>query len=200
MNRAPVILFVVSALLLLGAAISFGVGAGQVYRFDVEEEAIFVGEQGTVKVEEFSSYSVYVNSDYSCSETTVSIYDEEWEYFWEDCDPVMNERGWNMIGHFSHDACTEPNPSLRCQLNVDANHEIAIINDMVFLSEGFGSVLLSVGLCCLGIICVIVGIIVLATSKPNEAHIQRVNEAQTPPVVEKTDHIQEQPEWWGDEK
>ena len=97
-----------------------------------------------------------------------------------------------MIGYFSPDVC--------CQLNVDANHEIAIMDDMVFLREGAGSIIISGGLCCLGIIGVIVGIIVLVISKPNEAQMHRVDEAQIPPVAVKTDHIQEQPEWWSDEK
>lgn len=193
MNKASIIIFVVSAVLLFGAVISFGFGVNQAASgFDVEDKAIFVGEQGTVEIDAFSSYSVYVNSDYSCSETTVSIYDEEWEYFWEDCDPIMNERDWNMIGYFSPDVC--------CQLNVDANHEIAIVDDMVFLRAGGGSIIISGGLCCLGIIGVVVGIIVLVTSKPNEVQVQRVDEAQIPPVIEKTEHIQEQPEWWSDEK
>ena len=193
MNKAPIIIFVVSALMLLGAVISFGVGANQAASgLDVEGNAIFVGEQGTVEIEPYSSYSVYGNSDYSCSETTVSVYDEEWEYFWEDCDPIMNEPGWNMIGWFSPDVC--------CQLNVDANHEIAIIDDIVFLRAGGGSIIISGGLCCFGIIGVIVGIIVLVTSKPNEVQVQRVDEAQIPPVIEKTDNIQEQPEWWSDEQ
>ena len=81
-------------------------------------------EQGTVEIVAYGSYSVYVNSDFSCSDTTVSVYDEEWEYFYKECDPIMNEPGWDMIGYFV--------PDVDGQLTVEANHEIAIIDDIVY--------------------------------------------------------------------
>jgi len=191
MNRAPIIIFGFSVLLLVGAVITFAWGASQASSgIDVDEKAIFQGKQGTVEIDAFSSYSVYVKSDHSCSDTTVSIYDDEWEYFFEDCDRIMNEDGWNMVGYFSPDIC--------CQLNVDANHEIAIVDDMVFVREGGGHIIISGGLCCLGVIGVIVGIIVIVTSKPDENRVQIINSEETLPIVEESDNTEKNSEWWSE--
>tara|TARA_B100001250_G_scaffold260557_1_gene224407 strand:+ start:231 stop:803 length:573 start_codon:yes stop_codon:yes gene_type:complete len=190
MNRTSIIILGVSALFLVGAAVTFAWGVSKAASIDVDDNAIFQGKQGTVEIEKYSSYSVYVKSDYSCSETTVSIYDDEWEYFFEDCDRIMNEDGWNMVGYFSPDIC--------CQLNVDANHEIAIVDDMVFVREGGGHIIISGGLCCLGVIGVIVGIIVIVTSKPDENRVQIINSEETPPIVEESDNTEKNSEWWSE--
>ena len=171
MNKAAVIVLGLSLLAMLGAILAFGVGLNQSSSgLDVEGNAIFQGEQGTVEIEASSSYSVYVNSAFSCSETTVSIHDEEWEYFFEDCESIMNEPGWNMVG-YSY-------PGVDGQLTVEANHEIAIIDDMVYLREGGGSILISGGLACLGIVGVIVGLVIIVFSKPKGTH----QELEIPPI------------------
>ena len=170
-NKAAVIVLGLSLLALLGAILAFGAGMSQSWSgLDIEGNAIFQGDQGTVEIESSSSYSVYVNSAFSCSETTVSIHDEEWEYFFEDCDPIMNEPGWNMVGYFY--------PGVDGQLTVEANHEIAIIDDMVYLREGGGSILISGGLACLGIIGVIIGLVILVISKPKETQ----QDLEIPPI------------------
>jgi len=169
-NKAAVIVLGLSLLAMLGAILAFGVWLNQHSDFDVEGNAIFQGEQGTVEIEASSSYSVYVNSAFSCSETTVSIHDEEWEYFFEDCESIMNEPGWNMVG-YSY-------PGVDGQLTVEANHEIVIIDDMVYLREGGGSIFISGGLACLGIVGVIVGLVIIVFSKPKGTH----QELEIPPI------------------
>ena len=170
-NKAAVIVLGLSLLAMIGAVLSFGWGASQsISGLDVEENAKFQGEQGIMEIDAISSYSVYVNSDFSCSDTTVSIHDEEWEYFVEDCDPIMNEPGWNMVGYFY--------PGFDGQLTVEANHEIAIVDDMVYLRSGGASILISAGLCCFGIVGVIVGLVILVFSKPKETQ----QELEIPPI------------------
>ena len=171
MNKAAVIVLGLSLLAMLGAILAFGVGLNQSNSgLDVEEFAIFQGEQGTVEIAAYNSYSVYVNSDFSCSDTTVNIYDEEWEYFVKECEPIMNEQGWDMIGYFV--------PDVDGQLSVEADHEIAIVDDIVYLRAGGGSILISGGLACLGIVGVIVGLVILVFSKPKESQ----QELEIPPI------------------
>ena len=82
----------------------------------------------------------------------------------------MNEPGWDMIGYFV--------PDVDGQLTVEANHEIAIIDDMVYLREGGGSILISGGLCCLGIVGVIISLVILVISKPKVTQ----QELEIPPI------------------
>ena len=186
MNRSAIIILGLSLLALVGAVLSFGWGASQaISGLDVEGNAKFQGEQGIIEIDAVSSYSVYVNSDFSCTDTTVSIHDEEWEYFFEDCDPIMNEPGWNMVGYFY--------PGVDGQLTVEAYHEIAIIHDMVYLEAWGGSkLLISVGLCCFGVVGAIIGILVMVMSKPDEIQ----HEIEIPPIVEQST---EDTPWWSDE-
>ena len=66
---------------------------------DISEESIFRGDSGEVFVRYHDTYSVYVSDTYSCSETTVSIHDDEWEYFFEDCDFSYVDGDWRYIGY-----------------------------------------------------------------------------------------------------
>ena len=185
MNRTAIIILGLSLIALVGAVLSFGWGASQsISGLDVEENAKFQGERGIIEIDAVSSYSVYVNSDFSCSDTTVSIHDEEWEYFFEDCDPIMNQPGWNMVGYFY--------PGVDGQLTVEANHEIAIVDDRAYLKEWGASILISVGLCCFGIVGVIIGILVMVMNKPDEIK----HEIEIPPIVEQST---EDTPWWSDE-
>ena len=54
---------------------------------------------------------------------------------------------------------------LNGQLTVESNHEIIIVNDMVYLEEGGLAVLGGGALCCIGVIGLIVGIILASTNK-----------------------------------
>ena len=143
------------------AAALLRVGSFQIDEIDVEEEAIFTGRNGNVPVVEYGTYSVFVVSDYSCDDVEVSIYLEEgegvWEYFFRDCDKYLNEKGWNYVGYFSSD--------FEGSLNVEANRQILIIDDMVYFNEGAGAMLLSFPFCCLGVIGLIIAVTVLITAK-----------------------------------
>ena len=137
------------------------VGSFQIDEIDVEEEAIFTGRNGNVPVVEYGTYSVFVVSDYSCDDVEVSIYveDEEyvWEYFYQDCDDVFDEEGWIYVGYFNSD--------VDGSLNVDANRQILIIDDMAYFDEGGGAMLLSLPFCCMGFIGLIISVTVLITAK-----------------------------------
>ena len=158
-KRTAVIILGFSLVAIIGsiAAFAFGTYQSGFVGLDVENEAFFVGTEGTVDVETYGTYSVYVNSDYSCDDTTVSIYEGDWEYFYKDCDPIMNERGWYYAGFFSSD--------FDGIMSVDSNHEIAIVDDMVYLESGGWAMLASGGACCLGIIGIIIAITILLTTK-----------------------------------
>ena len=139
----------------------FGVGTFQIAEIDVEEEAIFTGRSGTVPVENYATYSVFAVSDYACEDVEVSIYEEDdeyvWEYFYRDCDDVFDEDGWIYVGYFNSD--------VDGSLNVDANRQILIIDDMAYFDEGGGAMLLSLPFCCMGFIGLIIGVTVLITAK-----------------------------------
>ena len=143
------------------AAALLRVGSFQIDEIDVEEEAIFTGRNGNVPVVEYGTYSVFVVSDYSCDDVEVSIYLEEgegvWEYFFRDCDEYLNEKGWNYVGYFSSD--------FEGNMNVEANRQILIIDDIVYFNEGAGTMILSFPFCCLGVIGLIISVTILITAK-----------------------------------
>ena len=146
--------------IILSIAI-FGFGTFQISEIDIEDEAIFTGRNGEVPVVEYGTYSVFVVSDYTCEDVEVSIYEEEddwiWEYFFSDCDELLDEEGWVYVGYFSSD--------FDGSLKVDANRQILIIDDMTYFDEGAGAMLLSLPFCCLGFIGLIIAVTVLITAK-----------------------------------
>ena len=158
MSKTPTVVLVASCAFLVLSFVLVGVGFADVDEIDVESEALFKGTTGTVQVEEFGTYSIFVNDDYSCEETTVSITDEDYEYFNEECDEVFDETGWRAIGIMSSDADGV--------LNVQANHEIIIVDDMIYLSEGGFAVLGGGALCCISLIGIIIGVILMSRKKP----------------------------------
>ena len=139
----------------------FAFGTFQISEINVEEEAIFTGRNGDVPVEKYGTYSVFVVSDYTCEEVEVSIYEEDddmvWDYFFRDCDDIFDEDGWIYVGYFSSD--------FDGSLNVEANRQILIIDDMAYFNDGGGAMLLSLPFCCLGIIGLIIAVTVLITAK-----------------------------------
>jgi hypothetical protein len=158
MSKTPTVVLVGSCALLVFSFVLIGVGFADVDEIDVEREALFKGTSGTVQVEEFGSYSIFVNDQYTCDETTVSISDENYEYFNEECDEVFDETGWRAIGVMSTDTDGV--------LDVQANHEILIIDDIVYLSEGGLAVMGGGLLCCFSIIGVIIGLVLMTRKKP----------------------------------
>ena len=189
------------------AAALLRVGSFQIDEIDVEEEAIFTGRNGNVPVVEYGTYSVFVVSDYSCDDVEVSIYvedeeDEEyvWEYFFRDCDEYLNEKGWNYVGYFSSD--------FEGSMNVEANRQILIIDDIVYFNEGAGTMLLSFPFCCLGVIGLIIAVSILLTARSKDVNIQNTSvdfqntpnvvfiEPTSPPTENGQDDVDEKSEWW----
>ena len=175
----------------------FAFGTFQMDEIDVEEEAIFTGRNGDVPVEEYGTYSVFVVSDYTCEESEVSIYEEDedmiWEYFFRDCDDILDEDGWVYVGYFSTD--------FDGSLNVEANRQILIIDDIAYFKEGGGAMLLSLSVCCLGIIGLIIAVTVLITAKgkAQDTAIQTevvFIEPTSPPEEKVQDDVEEGSEWW----
>ena len=156
MGKTPVVVLISSLIFLLLSFGIIGAGFNDIREIDVESESIFQGSSGSVSVES-ATYTVFVNDQYTCSETIVSISDETYEYFNELCDPDFDEKGWKAIGVMESDVST--------QLTVDSNHEILIVDDLMYLSEGGLAIFGGLGLCCFGLIGVITGIILLSTQK-----------------------------------
>ena len=185
---------VVSIVLSIGI---FGIGTLQVAEIDVEEKAIFTGRSGSVPVENYATYSVFAVSDYACEDVEVSIYQEDeeyvWEYFYRDCDDDFDEEGWVYVGFFTSD--------VDGSLNVDANRQILIIDDMAYFDEGGAAVLLSLPFCCLGFIGLIIAVTVLITAK-EKVQDTSVNpgivfiEPTSPPAEKIQNDVDEDSEWW----
>jgi len=183
--------------IILSIAI-FGFGTFQIAEIDVEDEAIFTGRKGEVPVAEYGTYSVFVVSDYTCEESEVSIYKEEdgwiWEYFFSDCDELLDEEGWVYIGYFSVD--------FDGSLNVDSNRQILIIDDKTYFDEGAGAMLLSLPFCCLGIIGLIIAVTILTTAgeKIQDTSVNHgivFVEPSSPPEENVKVDVEESAEWWG---
>ena len=160
MNKPAVIVLGLSILMILGSIIIFLQSDEMIDGF-VEDNQIFQGTTGQVSVEKHSYYTVFVNSAYSCSDTTVSISTNSgiYEYFQPDCDPYLDERGWLHIGIFGSD--------ITGVMDVDANNEIAIVNDLAY-DAYLSDFIIPSGLCCIGIIGIVVSIIIFLVVKPDE--------------------------------
>ena len=84
---------------------------------------------------------IFVTSEYSCKDIELSIYKDDWEYFFKDCDALFNEDGWNYIGYFS--------PDFDGNIEIDSNQQILIINDDIYFDEGGFQILISLLFCCI---------------------------------------------------
>ena len=82
----------------------------------------------------------------------MSIHDDEWEYFFEDCDFSYVDGDWRYIGYL--------NPDVSKSLQVESNNEIIIVNDLADASIIF-TTLCSLPVCCSGIIGIFIGILLL---------------------------------------
>ena len=151
MKKGAILTIAVSTFLIILSFIIFIAGSLILDR-DLSDESIFRGDSGEVFVRYHDTYSVYVSDTYSCSETTVSIHDDEWEYFFEDCDFSYVEGDWRYIGYL--------NPDVSKSLQVESNNEIIIVNDLADASIIF-TTLCSLPVCCSGIIGILIGILLL---------------------------------------
>ncbi len=175
----------------------FLVGIIQIAEIDVQENAIFSGNSGSVEVENYGSYSVFVNSDYNCDDVQVSVYIEDgmntWEYFYGECDSYLNEDGWTYVGYFYSD--------FDGSLNVDANRQVLIIDDMTYADEGGLAALISLPFCCCGLIGLGVAIIMLVKGKDNSNSPKIfVIDSASPANQPKETGAGEEHVWWENEE
>ena len=175
----------------------FLVGIIQIAEIDVQENAIFSGNSGSVEVENYGSYSVFVNSDYDCDDVQVSVYIEDgmdtWEYFYGECDSYLNEDGWTYVGYFYSD--------FDGSLNVDADRQVLIIDDMTYADEGGLAALISLPFCCCGLIGLGVAIMMLVKGKDNSNSPKIfVIDSASPANQLKEAGTGEEPAWWENEE
>jgi len=179
MQNGPKFTLIGSAIVIVIAIVASIVGLEDIVEIDVEAKASFKGTEGSIEVENGAWYTVFVNDEFTCGETTISVNDGTYEYFESDCDSDFDEEGWRAIGIFYSDVTGN--------LNVESNHEILIIDDIVYLEEG--GLLASGGCCfvCLGLMGLIVGAIWAYSSKPAPQMVvmpqQQFTGAQFQPVV-----------------
>jgi hypothetical protein len=165
MSKAPLFVMIGSGIVIAISLLMIGIGLADIGDIDVESNAIFQGSSGSVPVEEYGTYTILVNDQYRCDETTVSITDGTTEFFISECDRDFDEVGWRAIGVME--------TNLNGELSVSANHEIIIVDDLVYFDEGGGLVFGGGGLCCIGIIGLVIGI-VMASNKKGKGGAQYV--------------------------
>ena len=134
-----------------------GFGTMGVLEIDVESEAIFQGTSGTFQAETLGGYTVFVNDQFTCEETTVSITNGTDELFVLECVSFFDEEGWRKIGVIDVETLG--------QLSVTANNEIIIIDDLVYGNEGVFLMMGGGGLCCIGIIGLVIGLVMASKMK-----------------------------------
>ena len=121
MSKAPLFVMIGSGIVIVISLMIIGFGGVAIVDIDVESNAIFQGSSGSVPVEEYGTYTILVNDQYRCDETTVSITDGTTEFFISECDRTFDEIGWRAIGVME--------TNLNGELSVSANHEIIIVDD-----------------------------------------------------------------------
>ena len=152
-RKLGLLFLAISGFMIIIAAMTFAIGGYNLEGIDIEEKAIFEGVDGDVSVNKYDSYSVFVTSEHSCKDVELSIYKDGWEYFIEDCDVLLDEIGWNYIGYFY--------PDFDGIMEIDSNQKILIINDNIYLDEGGFEIIISLCICCLGLIGMIISIIMV---------------------------------------
>ena len=172
MSKTPLLVMVGSGVIIVISLMMIGFGTMDVQEIDVESEAIFQGTSGSVSVEEYGIYTIFVNDQFSCDETTVSITDGSTEFFTSECDTLFDEAGWRAIGVMETD--------LDGELSVTSNHEIIIIDDIVYGFEGAFVMMAGGGLCCIGIIGLVVGIVMASKMKGEVSGQHVIVQSQQP--------------------
>ncbi|MDA0648016.1 MAG: hypothetical protein O2786_01705 [archaeon] len=157
MSKTPLLVMIGSGIIIVISLLMIGFGTADIMDIGVESNAIFQGTSGSVSVEEYGVYTILVNDNYRCDETTVSITDGTTEFFTTECDRYLDQVGWRHIGVME--------TNLNGELSVSANHEIIIVDDLIYLTEGGGLFLGGGGLCCIGIIGLVIGIVMAFKQK-----------------------------------
>lgn len=143
-----VVLIVISTLVIIISS----VGAGTV---TVDENIIFDSEVAGTDIpfhlaEDYSvGFSVYVEESVDCSDVSVVIYDDVWDYFTKDCDDFMDEPGWAYVG-----TTAEMNAG---DYFVETSHRIIIVDDAGLVLAGLG-IIGGGAICVLGLVLLIVGV------------------------------------------
>ena len=165
MSKTPLFVIIGSGIIVVISLLMIGFGLVDVVDIDVESNAIFRGTSGSVSVEDYGTYTILVDDHYRCDETTASITDGTTEFFTSECDRDFDEVGWRAIGVME--------TNLNGELSVTANHEIIIVDDSIYLSEGGLLFLGGGGLCCVGILGLVIGI-VMAFKQKGKGGVQHV--------------------------
>ena len=126
MKNGPKYTLIVSVVIIVLAAILLVFGS--TVAVDVESEAVFKGTEGTVSLSGDTSYTVFVNDQFDCYDTDVVITDGTSDYFNQDCDEFMDEEGWKHAGILPIGTSGD--------LEVISNHEIIIVDEIVYLESG----------------------------------------------------------------
>jgi len=190
-RKLGLIFLVISGSMVVIAFMTFIVGGFNLEEIDVEEKSIYKGVDGDINVNKYDVYSVFVTSEYSCKDVELSIYKDDWEYFFEDCDALFNEDGWNYIGYFS--------PDFDGNIEIDSNQQILIINDDIYFDEGGFEILISLLFCCLGFFGIIISIIMVFSSSSKVTFRENIQEiviinSDAPEVVIPDDGPTKRPE------
>ena len=157
MSKTPLVVMIGSGIIIVISLLMIGFGATDIVDIDVESNAIFQGTSGSVSVDDYGTYTILVDDHYRCDETTASITDGTTEFFTPECDRDFDEVGWRAIGVME--------TNLNGELSVTANHEIIIVDDLIYLAEGGGLFFGGGGLCCVGIIGLVIGIVMAFKQK-----------------------------------
>ena len=151
----------------------------------VDDNAVLKGTNGVLKVESYGTYTVFVRSSKaSCSETTVSVMHSGDEYFVKSCDSLMNENGWTHVGIITAEESGN--------YQVQANYEIAIISDIAYMNLFPKSIIAGIGLCCLGSLGLLVGLILFVVKKPEISQQNTWQNANESPFSEEYGSIENQ--------
>ncbi len=172
MSKTPLLVMVGSGVIIVISLMMIGFGTMDIDEIDVQSEAIFQGTSGTFQAETFGGYTIFVNDQFTCEETTVSITDGTDEVYVLDCDSDFDEVGWRAIGVIDVET-----PG---QLSVTANNEIIIIDDLVYGTEGAFLMMAGGGLCCIGIIGLVVGIVMASKMKGEVSGQHVIVQSQQP--------------------
>ncbi len=192
-RKSGLIFLGISSFMIIIAFMTFVIGGYNLEKIDVEEKAIFKGVDGDITVKKYDAYSVFVTSEYSCKDVELSIYRDDLEYFFEDCDVLLNEAGWNYIGFFS--------PDFDGIIGIDSNQQILIINDNVYFDEGGLEIIISLLFCCLGFIGIIISIVMVFSSSNKTTLMENKQEIiiinpEPNEVVVTNNNSPETSEWW----
>jgi len=193
-KKLGLIFLVISGFMIVIAFMTFIVGGVNIEEIDVEEKSIYKGIDGDINVNKYDIYSVFVTSEYSCKDVELSIYKDDWEYFFEDCDTLFNEDGWNYIGYFS--------PDFDGNIEIDSNQQILIINDDIYFDEGGFEIVISLLFCCLGFFGVIISIFMILSSSNKATFIDSkqeiviINPEVSEVVINGDNETEKTQEWW----